>query len=153
VCAVGIYTVIQHKTSMLLPHLFGRIKQSNYVKFSHIRKSHKHHNTLLTVLFGRKVRSDCFHQVQEVDVTWKHGEVGPWHPWLTKKSMVSGSNMSRWSLKGKLIWRDLWWLLHTKCLYTVKSNCINSSPILKAIGWFVVHLDFINCVLNKPCEL
>ena len=55
------------------------ITQSNYLKFPtpECHASIIVHNTLLTVLFSRKVRSDFCHQVQEVHITWHHGDKGP----------------------------------------------------------------------------
>jgi hypothetical protein len=52
---------------------------SNYLKFPtpECHASTIVHNTLLTVLFGRKVHSDCFHQVQEVHIIWQHGDKRP----------------------------------------------------------------------------
>jgi hypothetical protein len=163
-------------TTLILPNT----TQSNYLKFP-TPECHActiENNTLLTVLFVRRVHSDCFHRVQKVHIIWQHGDKGPWRPQLTKEGYVntlgtgylnclyaykrksaspvlnvlSGSNISPWSQKGKLIGKDLWWLLHIKWLYPIKSKNIKSSPILRAIGWFLVNLNFINFVFNKLCE-
>jgi hypothetical protein len=60
--------------------------QSNYLKFPtpECHVSTIVHNTLLTVLFGRKVHSNCFHRVQEVHITWQYRDKGPDIP-LTKE--------------------------------------------------------------------